>query len=66
MKNKTIGFILQLPLVLIVIAGFFGSIYAVIYGVGNISIFTPILFAIVIILYIIGKYFENKSDKWRF
>lgn len=61
MRKRVIPFFLQLPLLLVIIASFFGSIYAVIEKIGGVSLAVPIILFIVIALYFYGKYLENKK-----
>lgn len=67
MKNKKIlPILLQLPLILVIIASFFGSIYAAIYKIGGIGFATPVIILIIIVLYFYGRYLERKrrNDYW--
>ena len=66
MNRKIILIALQLPLILIVIASFFGSIYAVIAKIGGISFAVPIIIGVIIALYFYGRYLESKSNKGNF
>lgn len=63
MNNKIISMIFQLPLILIMIASFFGGIYAAITKTGGISFAVPIILGIVITLYFLGRRLEKKSKK---
>jgi hypothetical protein len=65
MNRKIISRILQMPLVLITIASFFGSIYAAVKKINNISWGAPFVLGIVVALYFYGKYLENKPEKKR-
>lgn len=60
MNKKIIFILLELPLVLVVVASFFGSIYAVIKNIGGIGLGVPIFIGIIIALYFYGRYLENK------
>ena len=60
MNNKLIYIVLQLPLQLIILASFFEGIYASIKDIGGISLAVPIIIGIVILLYVLGRYLENK------
>jgi uncharacterized membrane protein (DUF485 family) len=60
MNNKLIYIVLQLPLQLIILASFFAGIYASIKDIGGISWAVPIIIGIVILLYVLGRYLENK------
>ena len=62
-RKKIIGFIFQLPLVLVVIASFIASIYAIVKKIYPISWVTPFLLGIIIILYFIGSRMKNKKQK---
>lgn len=65
MKNKKlISMLLQLPLLLIMIASFFGSIYAAIYRISGITYSTPVIIFIILALYFYGRYLEKKKDKF--
>jgi len=64
MNKKIISLVLQSPLIILVIASFFGSIYAVIAKIGGISIAVPIIIGIIIALYFYGRYLEKKSGNW--
>jgi hypothetical protein len=59
-KRKLILLLMQLPLVLIVVASFFGSIYAVVKNIGGVGLAVPIILGIFIALYFYGRYLENK------
>jgi len=63
MNKKILALILQLPLVVIMIASFFGSIYAVIKKIGDIGLAVPIIIGVIIIAYFYGRYLENESIK---
>ncbi len=61
MRNKKIvPILLQLPLILVMIVSFFGSIYAAIYNISGIGFATPIIIGIIIALYFYGRYLEKK------
>jgi hypothetical protein len=64
MDKKVTSLILQLPLILIMIASFFASIYAAIKKMGGISMSVPLILGTVIALYFYGRYLETKSKKW--
>jgi hypothetical protein len=66
MNKKITASILQLPLILVVVASFLGSIYAVIAKIGGISIAVPIILGIIIALYFYGRYLENKFRRNNF
>lgn len=67
MKNKRIlPKLLQLPLLLVMIASFFGSIYAAIYKINGINFVTPIILFIILVLYFYGRYLEHKNKKYEF
>jgi hypothetical protein len=61
MKNKkVIPILLQLPLILVMIISFFGSIYAAIYKISGIGFATPVIIGIIIVLYFYGRCLERK------
>ena len=61
--KKILPIILQLPLILVMIASFFGSIYAVIAKIGGINWAVPIIIGFIIVIYFYGRYLENKSKR---
>ncbi len=63
MKKKTLGLILQIPFILVVIASFFAGIYAVYNKIGGINWMTPVILAVIIIVYFYGRYLEKKAHK---
>ena len=65
MNKKILPKILQLPFLLVMIASFFGSIYAAVKKINNISWGAPFVLGIVVALYFYGKYLENKPEKKR-
>jgi hypothetical protein len=60
MNKKIISILLQLPFILLVVASFLGSIYALVKKIGGISPGVPFILGFVIILYFYGRYLENK------
>lgn len=64
MKKKVIGLVLQLPLLLIIVASFFASIYAAIAKIGGVSFGVTAILGIVIIIYFYGRRLEKKQDSW--
>lgn len=52
--KKVIGFILKLPLILMVLASFGASIYAAYYKIQGITWASPIILGALICLYLIG------------
>lgn len=60
-KKRLLVLLLKAPLFLIVIASTAASVYAAYSKQFNISWSTPVLFIIIIILYIIGLYIEKKK-----
>jgi hypothetical protein len=66
MKKRIISFVLQLPLILLVVASFFASIYAAIAKISGITWAVPIIIGIITALYLYGRYLENKSKKDNF
>jgi len=61
MKNKKIvPILLQIPLMLVMIVSFFGSIYAAYAKIGGIGFATPVIIGIIIALYFYGRYLEKK------
>jgi len=67
MNKKIISILLQLPFILIIVASFFGSIYAVVKKIGGISLAVPIILLAVIVLYFYGRYLEkNKKEEMFF
>jgi intracellular septation protein A len=63
MKNKIVGWILKVPLILLILASFFGGIYAAATNLQGISWSTPITLLIFIILYLVGNYLIKKSGE---
>ncbi|MFA5259229.1 MAG: hypothetical protein WC979_07190 [Candidatus Pacearchaeota archaeon] len=62
MNKKIISPILKAPLVLVIIVSFFLSVYAAYTKTYEISIGTPVLLAVILILYFIGVYIERKKE----
>jgi len=62
MKSR-LPFLLQLPLILLMIASFLGSIYAAIKKISGIGYATPIIIGIFIALYFYGRHLEEKRRK---
>jgi len=65
-RNKLIGRILQIPLILVVIFSFIASIYVIITNSYPIGIATPIILGIIIALYFIGSYMKRKKSEYDF
>ena len=61
MKNKVKVLLFELPAILLLIAAFIGGIYVAATKQFNVNWATPLVLAIVLILFFIGKYFENKG-----
>ena len=61
MENRTLGLILQIPLILVMLASFIASIYAAATGLGGVTAATPIILGLVIIIYFIGRRLEKMS-----
>jgi len=59
--NKIVGFILQIPMYALVLGSFVASIYAAYAKIQGINWATPIILAVVIITYIIGKLLYDKG-----
>ncbi|MDD5193708.1 MAG: hypothetical protein PHF67_03915 [Candidatus Nanoarchaeia archaeon] len=66
MNKKILAWILQLPLLIIMIASFFASIYAAIKKIGGINSAVPFILGIVIVLYFYGRYLQNKPREIKF
>jgi hypothetical protein len=54
--------ILQLPLILLVIASFLGSIYASLKHISGITYATPIILAVIIVFYFYGRKLERRKE----
>lgn len=64
MNKKLIGIIiLKAPLVLTILGSLLVSAYASYKHLYNISYISPIFFAIILILYVIGEYLQNRKSK---
>jgi len=61
MKTKTSSFLMQLPLILVMIASFFASIYAAVYKISGIGFLTPVVLGIIIVLYFLGRRLEKNK-----
>jgi len=61
--NKIVGFILQIPMYLLIIGSFVVSIYAASAKLQDITWATPIILGVIIISYIIGEGFYKKEQK---
>jgi len=66
MKRKILGYMLQAPLVLIIILAFFASIYAKIKNLAQIDLIVIFILLAVIILYFIGLKLIIKKDLYDF
>ena len=62
MKNKTIGLIMQTPLLLLVIASSGAGFYAAAKGLG-ISWIAPIIHLVIAVVYGAGRKIQGKKDK---
>lgn len=64
MKQKTkkiLGYSLQIPAILLLIASFFASVYAYLNKIQEITIIIPIIFFIVLLCYFIGRLIIYKN-----
>ena len=61
MENKTWGMILKVPAVLLLIAAFFGGIYAAVKGIGGVGYATPVTIGVIVVMYFIGEVIGRKS-----
>ena len=52
---------MQLPLILVMIASFFASIYAAVYKISGIGFLTPVVLGIIIVLYFLGRRLEKNK-----
>ena len=64
MQNRTKGWILEAPAILVLIAAFIGSIYAKVNGLYQIQLAVIIFIGIVVVLFFLGKYFDNKDNNY--
>lgn len=62
MKNKTLGFLFKVPAVLVLVASFIGGIYAAMNNISGIGYGTPVALLIVLILYVIGEFKQNRGE----
>ena len=62
MKNKTLGFLFKVPAILVLVASFIGGIYAAVRGISGIGYGTPIALLIVLVLYVIGEFRQNRGE----
>lgn len=62
MENKTIAWILKAPAILLLVAAFFGGIYAAVKGIGGVGYATPVTIGIIVVLYFVGESIGRKSD----
>ena len=60
--NKIVGFILQIPMYALILGSFVVSVYAAVLHLQNITWATPIILAVVIITYIVGKLWYDKDS----
>ena len=56
------AWLFEAPAILLLAAAFIGGIYAAATNQFGVNWATPLVLAIVLILFFIGKYFENKKD----
>lgn len=62
MENKRwIPYVLKAPLVLVIIASFIASIYAATVNLQGITFGTPVLFGIVLALYVVGWWLDKNK-----
>lgn len=66
MKKRILGYILQAPLILIVILSFFVSIYASVKKIEGINYIISLILGIIIILYFIGFRLINRIELYDF
>ncbi len=59
--KKLMGTIFQIPLILLVLGSFIASIYVVMKNLYPISIATPIILGIIILLYFIGSSLKKRD-----
>ena len=62
MKSKTIGVLFKVPAILLLIAAFFGGIYAAMNKIAGVTYASPIIIGVIVVLYFIGEYTQGKSD----
>lgn len=62
MKNKTKALIYQTPAILVLVAAFIGSFVVKVNGSYPIRWASVVLMGIIVVLFFIGKYYDNKSD----
>lgn len=62
-NKKIIGMILKAPLIILVIASFFVSVYAAYKNLYGISYGTCLLFGIIIVLYFIGVLLARRRNE---
>lgn len=60
MNNLTVGWAYKTPAILLLVAAFFGGIYATVKGISGIGAMTPIVIGIILALYAIGEYYHHK------
>jgi hypothetical protein len=63
-KKKIWGMILKIPAVLLLVGALIVGIYAYAKGIGGIKLATPIIIAVIDVLYFIGEYMQLKEEAW--
>ena len=63
MSKRVWPIILKAPLVILGIASFAASIYAAATGIQNITYWTSVVFAVIMILYFTGVFLDRKMSK---
>ena len=61
--KKIIGWILQIPLYLLVLGSFAASIYAAYNKISGVTYATPIILGIIIIVFIIGMFLKIEKEE---
>ena len=62
MKNKVKAWLFEAPAILLLIISFIVSIYLAATKQFNVNWATPPILGIIIVLFFIGKYYDNKKD----
>ena len=62
MKNKSKAWLYESPAILVLAISFFVSIYLAVKNLYGVNWATPIVLLTVIVLFFIGKYYDEKHD----
>lgn len=62
MKSKKLSMVLKAPLILTVLSSFAASVYAAYKGLAGVNWFSPVFFAVILILYYLGTRVKQEVE----